>query len=70
MASKCAYLWKEFFYKHQNKSDICDMPDVKYDSMQINFVMPHLSSVQFAVLISSFRTLSVGSHKNFYKHQK
>lgn len=46
------------------------MPDVKYDSMQINFVMPHLSSVQSAVLISSFHPLSVGSHKKYYKHQK
>ena len=70
MASKCAYLWKEFFYKHQNKSDICDMPDVKYDFTQINFVMPHLSSVQFAVKRSPCRTMSGGSHKNYYKHQK
>lgn len=45
------------------------MPDVKYDSIQINFVMPHLSSVQSAVLISSFRTLSDDSHKNYYKRQ-
>lgn len=69
MASKCAYLWKEFFYKHQNKSDICDMPDVKYDSMQINFVMAHLLSVQSAVKRSPRRTMSGDSHKIYYKHQ-
>ena len=69
-ACQCAYLWKEFFYKHQNKIYTCDMLDVKYGSMQINFVMTHLASVQSAVKRSPCVTMSDDSHKNYYKHQK
>ena len=69
-ACKCAILMEGVFYKHQNQNYTCDMPYVKYDFTQINFVMPHLSSVQFAVKRSPCRTMSGGSHKNYYKHQK
>lgn len=42
----------------------------QYDSCKLILVIPHLASVQSAVKRSPCRTMSGGSHKNYYKHQK